>query len=558
MRSKFSEIALTAAFGLALAFTLSCSDSGGGGGSPNTIKKERISGVSQKGPFVAGTTVKIYELDANLKLTKNPPFEGKTDDNGNFQIGITNGELTSQYIVLEVSGNYVSEVNGNQSTTPITLKAVADVSVKNSVNINVLTHLEYDKVLNLARSNIKFEYAKKAAQKQVLNALGINETGIASEDMALFGSSASDSTLLLASIILQANRSTDDVIGLLAAISNEINSSGTLSGSTKSEIANGVDYLYMNMDEVKNHLPPNAKAPSNDDVSATLQGTNTLSSNSITGVSSSSIGNGSNGKLVTETYDLMDMDEEQFTYKEVYTEDRCRQGGTLVTESEEYFNTINYSIANKIMTCFMGYEDTDTLRFKGTSNALIGTWTRTKNKATSCGYEYEWYSCKEGYDITKAVFTQTTVAITRDECPTDREEEWTDEYGWKSRIIDCNKMEISKGSDKITVIETRTSSEVSYKGKTCKYDELSFTPAQKQAACREAWSDYQNEVYWEDHYYDILEKDWELCLRDVLPEELFRYDDDDYYESSLGKVAAKPVAKAKSKSKLMSLLKKRN
>ena len=180
MGNNLSKIALIAAFGLALAFTISCSNDSGSGNNKK-VKKEKISGVSQKGPFVKGTTVKIYELDESMNETGNLPFEGKTDANGNFQIEITNGGLISQYIVLEVSGNYVSEVSGKQSTVPITLKAVADVSNKNSVNINVLTHLECDKVLELAKSGAKFEDAKKAVQKEVLNALGISETGIGNE-----------------------------------------------------------------------------------------------------------------------------------------------------------------------------------------------------------------------------------------------------------------------------------------------------------------------------------------------------------------------------------------
>jgi len=40
MRSKFSKLVSAAAFGLALAFTLSCSDSGGGGSSHKPVKDE--------------------------------------------------------------------------------------------------------------------------------------------------------------------------------------------------------------------------------------------------------------------------------------------------------------------------------------------------------------------------------------------------------------------------------------------------------------------------------------------------------------------------------------
>jgi len=575
MRNKFSKFAFTVAVGLALTFTLSCSgDSGGNDHRP--VKKEKISGVSQKGPFVEGTTVKIYELDANLKETGNPPFEGKTDANGNFQIGITTGGLASQYVVLEVNGSYVSEVSGELSTVPVTLRAIADVSNKNNVNINVLTHLEYDKVLKLAKNGTKFEKAKRTAQIEVLTALGISESGIVnSEDMTLFGGSASDSVLLATSIILQANRSTEEVSGLLAAISEQINVTGTLSGPIKSEIANGVANVDMN--EVKNHLPPNAKAPSIDDInnivekiesSSSIGGNssssgganinNSSSSDVSGGGSSSSNGSGGIGNLVTETYTLDSWDDEQFTFIVVETGDRCMEGGRLQTKTDEFPNTINYSIANRKMTCYMGYEDTDTLLFNGASNALMGTWTRTKNKAASCGYEY----CKEGYDITKAVFTDTTIAITRDECLTDREEEWTED-GLTMKIIDCNTMEVSRGPDKVTVTETKTSSVVKYNGKSCEYNEAALSRAQKQDACRAAWAEHQGEDHWEDNYYELLSKDFDACIDSILPPGFINRDDDDdenYYASSLGKVAAKSASKSKpkAKTKLASLFKRRN
>jgi len=290
MRSKFSKIALTAGISLALAFTFNCSSDSGGGGHGNTIKKEKISGVSQKGPFQKGSQVTIYELDENLEKTANFST-GTTDGSGNFEVKIKNGKLASPYVILEVNGKYFNEVSGGPTAGTITLKAVADVSGKDRANINVFTHLECDRVLELAKSGMEFGAAKKKAQKEALNALGISEDGIPnSEDIFLFGSSPGDSLLLATSVLLQGNRSPTEVSGLLADI---IQSNGTLSSATKSELASGVANVDMaRVGENIKTLAPNAKAPSIDDINRIVNVVNIVGSSSSGGyadVSSSSL-----------------------------------------------------------------------------------------------------------------------------------------------------------------------------------------------------------------------------------------------------------------------------
>jgi len=245
MRTQFSKLALVATFGLALAFTFSCSSGDDGGNpAPSGLRKEKISGVSQKGPFAQGAIVKVYELNTSTGEKGNPlPFDVTTDSSGNFKI--ENVTLASQYIVIEVSGKYFNEVSNKQTTAPITLRAVADVSGKDNVNINVFTHLEYDKVLKLAKGT-EFGAAKKAAQKEVLNALGMSEVVKSSEDLSLFGGSKSDSLLLATSVLLQANRSPTEVSSLLDAIGGEIRDNGTLSGQTKTQVASGLAFLGEN------------------------------------------------------------------------------------------------------------------------------------------------------------------------------------------------------------------------------------------------------------------------------------------------------------------------
>ena len=236
-----------------------------------------------------------------------------------------------------------------------------------------------------------------------------------------------------------------------------------------------------------------------------------------------------------EVFTLTEKKSDRFTYEEVYEEENCASGGTLKTEKYVDERTVRYSIKNNVMTWESRRSD-DTLKFKGSSNELIGTWTRTKNKAASCElqtsyYDGEsYYECKEGYDITKAVFTETTVAITRDICETDEivsGSPWRrGDEGWKMRPINCDSYEIYKGAKVVTVKENGHNVEVSSGGKTCKMSEPS--KSQKQAACKEAWNKSKSE--YEHYYWEILEELEENffdCLKQKMPEG-FWVERDDY------------------------------
>jgi len=284
MRKKLTKFALTAALVLAMAFTLSCSsDDGGGNPAPSGLRKEKISGVSQKGPFAQGATVKVYELNTSTGEKGNPlPFDVTTDGSGNFKI--ENVTLASQYIVIEVSGKYFNEVSNKQTTAPITLRAVADVSGKDNVNINVFTHLEYGKVLKLAKGGTEFGAAKKAAQKELLNALGMSEVGVSSEDLSLFGGSKSDSLLLATSVLLQANRSPTEVSSLLDAISGEIRDNGALSAQTKTQVASGLADLNGKVGQSVLNLANNIVAGMNGSSSSSSGGSSSSSSSGAGGL----------------------------------------------------------------------------------------------------------------------------------------------------------------------------------------------------------------------------------------------------------------------------------
>jgi uncharacterized protein (TIGR02145 family) len=193
---------LTAALALAISFTFSCSDSGGS----EPIKKAKISGVSQKGPFVEGSKATLYELNGSFEQTGKSFTDIIADNKGSFEIKSI--ELVSPYAMLEASGYYRNENTGEVSKSPITLFAIADIREKDQVNVNILTHLEYHRVLNLAEQGKSVKEAKKQAQKEIFAVFGIDSDNFKdSEDMSIFGTSESDAALLAISVLLQSDLS---------------------------------------------------------------------------------------------------------------------------------------------------------------------------------------------------------------------------------------------------------------------------------------------------------------------------------------------------------------
>jgi len=294
-----------------------------------------------------------------------------------------------------------------------------------------------------------------------------------------------------------------------------------------------------------NPSDPNPNGNSSTGISSSSSNAGSSSSSSSGSSSSINQSNNSDGSYsYTKDYALVSKTNNEFTYTIVYKDEYCKDGGILEIRDDPWDNTINYSIADKIMT-WQEDGDTDTLNFKGTSNELIGTWTRTRDKAASCLYDsyYEDYYCKSHYDITKAIFTESTVSITRSICFTDKLDGDEIQSGWRWRTIDCNTAEIYKGSDKIsfkiTIInEDDYSYTYSYKGESCEYNPSKL---KKEAACKETWDTYHviDEYNWRNNYYDILEKEFNDCMNSKMPPELT----DDSHEDA----AAKPLAKAKFK-----------
>ena len=209
------------------------------------VSLDSLTGYTQKGPFIKGSTVYLYELmdGRTLKQTNGSFTSNITRDDGRFKF--TARDLVSQYVMLVVDGNYRNEVTGKTSNNAIRLKAYSDVRrhATGTVNVNILTHLEFDRVYYLVtREKMTMKKAKQQAQEEIRKQFYIELSDKKdAEDLDVFGTSEADAALLAISILLQGDRSEPEMMALLTEISNDMAEDGKWNGasadSVKAEIA---------------------------------------------------------------------------------------------------------------------------------------------------------------------------------------------------------------------------------------------------------------------------------------------------------------------------------
>ena len=239
---KRLELALFAASIAALL--AACGDETGSSSDPErekieivAIENATVAGVSQKGPLVKGSSVTIQELVGETLAQTGRSFKGKiSSDLGEFSVpGVS---LQSQYAMIEATGYYFNEVSGRKSDGMISLDALVDLSSRENVNVNLLTHLEYERALALAASGLNVPAAKRRAEREILEAFGLSGTFDGAEDLDIFAQGEGDAALLAISVLMQGNLSDADLSERLADFAADIAEDGVWNDSaTQAEMA---------------------------------------------------------------------------------------------------------------------------------------------------------------------------------------------------------------------------------------------------------------------------------------------------------------------------------
>jgi len=250
------KLRLPSAAAIALAALLTACGGGSPSGSstpvPPAATYTAASGVAQKGPLLAGSSVTAQELGLNLSTTGNH-YTYATTAGGAFTPG---DKYASQYLSLTAIGAYTDETTGAASDGPVTLQSYADLKAEQVVNVNVLTTLAFARTNALLNTGGKaFADARAQAEGEVLGAFGIALPASPGAFGTLDAGVDTDGGHLLAALssVLVQGRSSADVAALLAALQADIGANGAAIGAANRQaLALGAQAL--NLDKVAANL----------------------------------------------------------------------------------------------------------------------------------------------------------------------------------------------------------------------------------------------------------------------------------------------------------------
>jgi len=224
--------------GLLIGILFSCSKE-----KDTPINKYSISGVAQKGPYIKGSQIEISELTESLTQTgKNFKSELK-NDLGEFEF--SDLELESTKIEITADGYYYNEVLGSLSQSRLTLKSLSDISIKESINVNILTHIIIDRIKTLIETGDNYETAKMQTQNELLEVFQIStEKASDFENMDISSQNSENGILIALSSIFQGRNSVAELSKLLADFKEDFGDNGIIDNlSIQSELINNAKLI---------------------------------------------------------------------------------------------------------------------------------------------------------------------------------------------------------------------------------------------------------------------------------------------------------------------------
>lgn len=234
-------------------FTLSsCSE---GNGLENDFRPATYSvlGKVEKGPFVSGSTITIQPMDGNLQMLGSLYSSTIQDDLGNFLFGSKLFE--SPYAELTANGYFFNEVSGKLSQSTLSLRALVDLSDKTTVNVNLFTHLKYQRVQKLVADGIKFGDANTQAQKELFIAFGLQKyTEKDASTFSITGGTDESAALIAVSSLLLVGRSEAALTEYLAKLCREFGEKGSFEENTKQQINKDKEVVKNRLSSVRNNV----------------------------------------------------------------------------------------------------------------------------------------------------------------------------------------------------------------------------------------------------------------------------------------------------------------
>lgn len=213
-----------------------------------------VAGKVEKGPFVRGTAIQMQPLDADLDETGESFTSTITDNEGTFTFG--SKLLKSPYVKLSASGYYFNEVTGELSKGTLALNAVANLQNAADVNLNILSHLKYQRVMNLvAKDGKSFKEANNQAQEEVLKTFGLEKYAKTDVNHFSITSGTDEAAALIAvSSLILYNRSEAQITEYLSQLSEEFAEDGNFSETTKLQIRKDMFSLESKLPQIAENI----------------------------------------------------------------------------------------------------------------------------------------------------------------------------------------------------------------------------------------------------------------------------------------------------------------
>ena len=212
-----------------------------------------VLGKVEKGPFVSGSTITIQPMDGSLQVLGSLYSATIQDNLGNFSFGSKLFE--APYAELTANGYFFNEVSGELSKGTLNLRALVDLSDKTTVNVNLLTHLKYQRIQKLIANGLKFGEANKQAQEELFSAFGLKK--YAENDASTFsiaGGTDESAALIAISSLLLIDRSEAELTEFLAKLCMEFGEKGNFEESTKKQINEDKKELLDRLSSVRDNI----------------------------------------------------------------------------------------------------------------------------------------------------------------------------------------------------------------------------------------------------------------------------------------------------------------
>lgn len=240
---------------IAVALLASCSDDKDepGGGEQIKSGKYQLSGKVEKGPFVRGSQISVQPLTSSLSPV-GTVFNGELqDDAGTFDLGQI--ELASQFVRISADGYFFNEVKGRLSDGTLHLVALADLSDRSSVNVNILTHLKSARIQKLMQSGKTFAEANKQAHKELLTQFGLQAyENIPAEGMTITSGNDGAGVLIAISSIILSDRTEAEITQYLSTLSQDLADDGSFTADNKKTVFQGKNRVVSDLESISRHI----------------------------------------------------------------------------------------------------------------------------------------------------------------------------------------------------------------------------------------------------------------------------------------------------------------